>query len=74
RINYIPLNHHLSRTKKIESPSYLHCQDWDEMATHVLLHCPHYSAQCGWLHHITSGRSRPIPWLLGNPKGIIHTL
>ncbi|KAF8427207.1 hypothetical protein L210DRAFT_3362711, partial [Boletus edulis BED1] len=62
------------RINKAESPSCPHCLDWDETVTHLLLHCPHYTVYHNQLRHITRGKLRQIKWLLGDQKGIAHTL
>ncbi|KAF8572882.1 hypothetical protein K439DRAFT_1312562, partial [Ramaria rubella] len=70
---HVALNIFLKKTKAVNSPLCLKCNQ-PETVAHYLLHCCRYSTQCRKLCHNTGKGSYRLCHLLGDPKIIDHTL
>ena len=75
RTGHIGLNKHLFRIRKVESPVCPHCQGLNvESVKHILLDCPFYRRERHALQLKLRRNASSIPFLLGNPAAVKHTL
>ncbi|KAF8875641.1 hypothetical protein BD779DRAFT_1388290, partial [Infundibulicybe gibba] len=74
RTGHIPLNKHLHRIKKAESPMCAHpqCANTKETATHFILHCPKYREQRHTLLKATKNKARDFYKLLSLKEHLPH--
>ena len=71
---HVPLNQHLHRIGKRDSPYCQHCLAMIEDVRHLLLFCKGYTIQRHQLTMILKWKANEISHLLANPKAIRHTL
>ena len=74
RTHHIPLNLHLHRIKKAESPHCPTCRFARETVHHFLLECPTYNTQWEPPRRRWKHLSQDLPYLLSNPKAIVTVL
>ena len=72
RTGHIPLNHHLARIKKIDSPACPGCGARFETVLHYLLICPAYRPPRRLLEQKVGRRRMKIEHLLTNEKSLPH--
>lgn len=76
RTGHIPLNHHLFRINRAESPVCPHCANLTvETVEHFLTRCPHYSRER--FTHLTlqlKRKAESISYLLSAPEALKHLL
>ena len=74
RTGHVPLNKHLHRIQKLETPKCAHCQGRDETVLHYLLECPEYSEPRKRLKRALHRKARNIAALLADTKCTKETL
>ena len=71
---HVPLNKHLHRIQKLETPKCAHCQGRDETVLHYLLECPEYSEPRKQLKRALHRKVQNIAALLADTKCTKETL
>ena len=74
RTAHAPLNKHLHKIGKAESPHCPHCPNRPETTLHFLLECPHYESPRAQLRRKLHRKARNISCLLAEGACIKHTL
>ena len=74
RTGHAPLNNHLHRITKVESPKCPHCPSANETVLHFLLECPKYANARSRMRHQLHRKARDISSLLADPKCTKATL
>jgi len=74
RIGHIPLNRHLSRINKADTPFCQHCPNVAEDVPHLLFHCNKYAMQRHRLVMAVKRKTFNIKHILSDPAAIRHTL
>jgi ribonuclease HI len=69
RTNHIPLNFHLFRIKRAESPDCPDCPGTTEDVNHFLFTCPNYEAPRAKLREKAARKAYSIPYLANTPIG-----
>jgi hypothetical protein len=71
RTGHIPLNQHLFRIRRSETPTCPHCKGITvESVRHYLLICPHYQHERHILRQKLKRKADSIPFLLTKPEAI----
>ena len=71
RTNHIPLNHHLFRIHRSETPVCPHCQEFIvETVPHFLFACPHYQHERHILQQKLKRKASSKSFLLTNPEAL----
>ena len=68
RTGHVPLNKHLHRISKVDSPKCPHCPNATETVLHYLLECPKYTNARHCLRRALHRKARSLPSLLADPK------
>ncbi|OAX35582.1 hypothetical protein K503DRAFT_696727 [Rhizopogon vinicolor AM-OR11-026] len=68
RMGHAPLNKHLHRIGKIESPHCPHCQRIEETVHHFLISCPFYQCERHILVNALGRKAFSISYLLTDPN------
>lgn len=71
---HAPLNKHLHRIGKIESPYCLHCWQTEETVHHFLLLCPFYQRERHTLINVLGHKASSISYLLTDPDATPHLI
>ncbi|KAG2340462.1 hypothetical protein BDR05DRAFT_889759, partial [Suillus weaverae] len=74
RTGHAPLNKHLHRIGKLESPHCPHCANIDETVYHVLITCPQYRRERHSLTCALGRKAMSIPFLLSDPDATPHLI
>lgn len=74
RTGHAPLNKHLSRIGKAESPLCSACNEKDETVWHFILECEAYEAHRNVLRAVDARQSRMLTHLLSSARMIPHLL
>ncbi|KAG2156411.1 hypothetical protein DEU56DRAFT_700514, partial [Suillus clintonianus] len=69
---HAPLNRHLHRLGKTESPHCAHCPGIEESVHHLLTICPHYQRARHVLIQALGRKATSIPFLLTNEDATPH--
>ncbi|OAX36264.1 hypothetical protein K503DRAFT_826215, partial [Rhizopogon vinicolor AM-OR11-026] len=69
---HAPLNKHLHRLGKIESPHCPHCQRIKETIHHFLLSCPFYQRERHILVNAFGRKASSISYILADPNTTPH--
>jgi len=72
RTGHAPLNKHLHRIGKIESPHCPHCRRTEETVHHYLLSCPFYQRERHVLVNALGRKASSISYLLTDPNATPH--
>ncbi|KAG2156408.1 hypothetical protein DEU56DRAFT_695682, partial [Suillus clintonianus] len=72
RTHHIPLNKHLHRLTKADSPHCPHCPQAEETIHHYLFACPQYQRERHILSCALGRKSTSLPHLLATPEAIPH--
>ncbi|KAG2122240.1 hypothetical protein DEU56DRAFT_746102, partial [Suillus clintonianus] len=72
RTRHIPLNKHLHRLTKVNSPHCPHCPLIDETILHFLFDCPQYKRERHILACALGRKSTSLPYLLTDSEAIPH--
>jgi hypothetical protein len=72
RTQHIPLNKHLHRLGKVNSPHCPHCPTREETVHHLLIECPQYRRERHQLSNALGREATSIPYLLSDPKAMPH--
>jgi ribonuclease HI len=71
RTRHIPLNFHLARIKRTDTPDCPHCRSGTrETLLHYILFCPHYDTARSNIRGIIQKEKNAIAFLMGNRRGI----
>ncbi|KIK35155.1 hypothetical protein CY34DRAFT_96608 [Suillus luteus UH-Slu-Lm8-n1] len=68
---HLPLNQHLFRLTKTDSPDCPHCPYIDETVPHYLFECPHYLAACQVMSQALGRKSTLLSHILTDPEAIV---
>ena len=68
RTRHVPLQAHLCRISKVESPMCLKCHKVDEMVSHYLTACAAFATQRGHMERHLQRATKSVRTLLMNPK------
>ena len=69
RTGHIPLNHHLFRIRRSETPTCPHCKGLTvETVRHYLFECPHYQHKCHVLRQKLKRNADSLSFLLSKPE------
>ena len=74
RTGHIPLNGHLYRINRAETPSCAHCPNQTEDVNHLLFHCNKYATQRHRFTLAVECKAFHTQHILSNPAAIRHTL
>lgn len=75
RTGHAPLNHHLHRIKKADTPICLQCDHAAvENVHHYLLQCPRYARERHVLHMALGRKATQTAYLLNSPEARTHIL
>lgn len=74
RTGHVPLNKHLFRIGKVDSPFCAHCTDTPEDVQHFLFECPKYTKPRRTLAKIFGRRANLTRFLLADSTAVPHTL
>jgi len=69
---HIPLNKHLFRLLKSETPSSPHCPDSEETVHHYLFDCPKYHCECHTMSTALGWKATSLPYILTKEDAIQH--
>jgi len=70
-----PLNQHLFRIRRSETPVCPHCRGiTPETVTHYLLQCPHYQFECHVLRRKLKRKANSLPFLLSDSTATLPLL
>lgn len=69
RTGHLPLNEHLHRINRADSPECPHCPGIAENISHLILHCPQYARERQVLRNTMRRDADNIPTLLTQEKG-----
>ena len=72
RMGHVPLNHHLARIRKIESPACPRCDSQHKTVYHFILICPAYRAARQLMEQRIGRRRMHLEHLLANNKSLPH--
>jgi len=72
RTGHVPLNHHLARIRKIESPACPRCDSQHETVYQFILICPAYRAARQLMEQRIGRRQMRLEHLLANDKSLPH--
>lgn len=71
RTGHTPLNQHLFRIRRSETPSCPHCQDITvETVEHFLFICPHYQHERHIIRRKLRRKAESLPYLLSSPEAV----
>ncbi|KIM86038.1 hypothetical protein PILCRDRAFT_51587, partial [Piloderma croceum F 1598] len=71
RTGHIPLNQHLFRIRRSETPTCPHCQSLTvKTVRHYLLECPHYQNERHILQQKLKRKADSLSFLLTKPEAI----
>lgn len=70
RTGHIPLNHHLARIGKVNSPTCPACREKEETVHHFLMTCPAHDYHCRMLNAKLHRDSKSISKLLSHSKAV----
>ncbi|KAG1781470.1 hypothetical protein EV702DRAFT_962186 [Suillus placidus] len=73
-IGHAPLNKHLHRIGKSESPHCPHCPNIDESVYHILITCLHYRHEHHSLTCALRCNTTSIPFLLSDLEATLHLI
>lgn len=74
RTGHVPLNYHLHRIKKADSPFCPHCNDKEETIHHYLIECPAYDAERMQMQAACKNYDLPMKILLSTVEGMKATI
>lgn len=74
RTGHIPLNYHLHRIKKADSPLCPHCNNKEETVRHFLTECPAYDIERKELQNGCRNYDLPLKVLLATAEGMKATI
>ncbi|KAG2345442.1 hypothetical protein BDR05DRAFT_880659, partial [Suillus weaverae] len=69
---HVPLNKHLHRLSKSDTPSCPHCHQTEESIHHFLFDCPHYHCEHHTLSVALGWKATSLPYLLMKENTIPH--
>ncbi|KAG2045532.1 hypothetical protein BDR06DRAFT_900569, partial [Suillus hirtellus] len=72
RTRHLPLNQHLFRLTKIESPDCPHFPHTEETVPHFLFECPHYLNACQIMSQALGRKSTSLSHILTDSEAITH--
>lgn len=72
RINHIPLNKHLFRLARTDSPHCPHCPETEESVHHFLFECRQYQREHHALACALGCKATSLPYLLADENAIPH--
>ncbi|KAG9223182.1 hypothetical protein CCMSSC00406_0000129 [Pleurotus cornucopiae] len=74
RTGHVPLNQHLHRIKKADSPYCPHCNDKEESVRHYLIECPAYDTERAAMQTECKNFDLPMKVLLATAGGMEATI